>query len=94
MSKSSKSVPHDRRRMDHDLRREKRIERRKAALRYALLLTVIAFIPAAVPALPWAKLPDPAPAPKSPRSAEQPAYDNAPAEPAEGLSNLKIRSNR
>ena len=94
MNKPAVSAHPDKRRLDHDLRREKRLARRKAALRYALVLAVIAFIPAAVPALPWAKLPAPAPEPKSPRSAEQPAYDNGPAEPAEGMSNLKIRSNR
>jgi hypothetical protein len=94
MNNPAESVPRDRRRLDLDRRQEKRIARRKAALLYALTLTVIAFVPAAIPALPWAKLPDPAPAPKSPHSAEQPAYGNEPAEPAEGLSNLMIRSNR
>lgn len=84
MNKSPESATRDRRRMDHERRQEKRLARRKAALRYALLLTVIALVPAALPALPWAKLPEPAPAPKSPRSAEQPVYDNTPAEPSEG----------
>jgi hypothetical protein len=94
MNNADAPIPREKRRIDIDRRREKRIARRKAALRYALILAVIAFIPAAIPALPWAKLPEPAPAPKSPHSAEQPAYDNEPAEPAEGLSNLMIRSNR
>lgn len=76
-----------------DHRKERRQARRKAALAYALRLVVVAAIPAMIPAWRY-NLPEPAPTPAEPRSMEQPPYDNTPAEPYEGLSNLKIQSYR
>ena len=79
---------------DEAFRKQKRTEGRKEAVRYALILLSVAILPAILPTLQLSDLPEPAPAPKSPHSAEQPEYENTPAEPSEGLVHLVISQDR
>jgi hypothetical protein len=81
-------------RSDDTLHKKRRSLARKAAITYTLILLTVTILPATIPTLRLAELPSPAPAPKSPHSAEQPEYDNTPAEPSEGLVHLVIRQNR
>lgn len=86
--------PPGRRRSPRSRREEERNARRQAGRRFIIALALVAFVPALFPSLPVNKGPEPAATPRQAHSAEQPPYDNEPAEPAEGTSLLRLSAGR
>lgn len=67
---------------------------RQANRRFLIVLALVALTPLFFPAVPTGALPAAEAEPKSARSAENPPYDNMPAEPAEGASSLRLTTIR
>ncbi len=88
------NTPLPRRRKSRSRKNDERNALRNANRLFLAKLALIITAACLFPAIPWAAPPAPVPAPKSPRSAEQPAYNNTPAEPAEGTASLRRRSGR